>query len=719
MYSFSVRAQCTYLPCGSASQGACVNHQKYWKHKERLKNFAVVGDCQGCSIAAGGRLIQISSESGKLDWSDNLLRDGIYIGMLAMEYKLLTDHPTAANQQQLNRTKEELFYAIEALNRLDKMAEYWWRYYYLEQGVNAQSLPSDLNGFMIRDDVPADFGDKFYNGDFIENQLNASLVPVSDGYKADAFTSGFTSGISEIGEKFGNACSQFNGKHVGPREVSLDQIPQVMAGLALVVKCVSADVSLAGKQFSDNETRFHQEAKNIAMRISNWLQSHQWTIINPVTGSCVKGVFWPDPHNFGDACKCIAGGALIEQESYGFAMANSYIQTGFNSSAALNFFITQYEGDPVIPTSRSFWNTSLKSGCHEFDSFILTYATIGNVWGSDVTPAILFGDRTRHDAQLHHLSLLYVALHNQGYTLSGDFYECLLDAAPCSDITRNSGLYEWSGGDRVLNSYCVENNCHGNCNKIAYPNDPALYTPMSRGIDYLFYFNLVNVVYPTYYGWGYEYVRPEDLCPQNITKQNYTETEHKNFYACNFITAQEDASGSDYTIANEPVNLPYEKAKVNFVAGNRIDLLPGFNVMPGAFFEAKIDHTLKPMQCTEPAESNCSEDWFFDDILNGRLTNVNNNKPDSIRMNNLVSKLNVNISPNPSDGRFILQFKESREGEVLIYNNLGQVVYQTKIISKQSSIDLSNYPKGIYFVKVQSTDPEGASKIYTEKIVVQ
>ena len=112
------------------------------------------------------------------------------------------------------------------------------------------------------------------------------------------------------------------------------------------------------------------------------------------------------------------------------------------------------------------------------------------------------------------------------------------------------------------------------------------------------------------------------------------------------------------------------------------------------------------MQCTEPPQSNCSEDWFFDDILN-------NNKPEPIRMNNIVSNLNTSISPNPSNGRFTISINENTSSEIFVYNNLGQLIHQETLRSSSSQIDLSAHSKGIYFLKVQSVD-----KIYTEKIVV-
>src|SRR5258705_8649694 len=103
----------------AAAQGPGDNLIKYWKYRERLKNFVVVGDCQGCSCPAVGR--SNASNLDPLEWSDATIEDGYYIGMLAMEYKLLKDHGYTA---QLQETARELYYALEAINRLDLTAEF-------------------------------------------------------------------------------------------------------------------------------------------------------------------------------------------------------------------------------------------------------------------------------------------------------------------------------------------------------------------------------------------------------------------------------------------------------------------------------------------------------------------------------------------------------------------------------------------------------------------
>lgn len=105
-------------------QDAQQNHEKYWYYRHRLiNNFMLVGDCQGCSLPAMRRyhLVKTGSQGNIddiiLDWWDGQ-DPGWYIGILATEYALLKK-----NNQDTYETRRELFYALEAINRMDQTAE--------------------------------------------------------------------------------------------------------------------------------------------------------------------------------------------------------------------------------------------------------------------------------------------------------------------------------------------------------------------------------------------------------------------------------------------------------------------------------------------------------------------------------------------------------------------------------------------------------------------
>lgn len=72
------------------------------------------------------------------------------------------------------------------------------------------------------------------------------------------------------------------------------------------------------------------------------------------------------------------------------------------------------------------------------------------------------------------------------------------------------------------------------------------------------------------------------------------------------------------------------------------------------------------------------------------------------------------IYPNPNNGVFTLTLNNINHAEVTIYSVSGQIVLQQKLTSVIHTINLTNYTKGMYFVKVNTNN-----KIVIEKIVVQ
>lgn len=71
-------------------------------------------------------------------------------------------------------------------------------------------------------------------------------------------------------------------------------------------------------------------------------------------------------------------------------------------------------------------------------------------------------------------------------------------------------------------------------------------------------------------------------------------------------------------------------------------------------------------------------------------------------------KANIKIFPNPSNGVFTLDF-DFYQAEIEIYNLNGTKVYHSKNNSRQSKIDLSDQPRGIYFYQVGSANQSKTS----------
>jgi hypothetical protein len=76
----------------------------------------------------------------------------------------------------------------------------------------------------------------------------------------------------------------------------------------------------------------------------------------------------------------------------------------------------------------------------------------------------------------------------------------------------------------------------------------------------------------------------------------------------------------------------------------------------------------------------------------------------------------INIFPNPSNGRFQIKSPGTDIQKVEIYDALGKKIYVNSKLDgqKSSEIDISQYKKGIYFVKIFD-----GLKIYTKNIVIQ
>ncbi len=83
-----------------------------------------------------------------------------------------------------------------------------------------------------------------------------------------------------------------------------------------------------------------------------------------------------------------------------------------------------------------------------------------------------------------------------------------------------------------------------------------------------------------------------------------------------------------------------------------------------------------------------------------------------IRLNQLTNKP-INVFPNPA--KDILNISCVGVKEVNILNNLGQVIKQLKVNTSMLKIDVSTIPKGLYLLKIITTE----NKVYNEKIIIQ
>lgn len=82
---------------------------------------------------------------------------------------------------------------------------------------------------------------------------------------------------------------------------------------------------------------------------------------------------------------------------------------------------------------------------------------------------------------------------------------------------------------------------------------------------------------------------------------------------------------------------------------------------------------------------------------------------------NVSGTEDFSIFPNPTNGIFLIK-SNNGINEIKIYNVLGEKIYKIKDCKQMKSIEinLSYYPKGVYFVKINDNN-----KIYTQKILIK
>lgn len=127
------------------------NHQKYWYLRSKLRNdFMKIGTEQGESIpfTHRGKDANITDTLKNAIGGGDLISElGVYLGVLATEYRLLKN-----NYQNTDSVKHELYCALNAINRLDYNAE----------PMYGSNHSPNLNGFLVRDDIPKNFVLKNY-----------------------------------------------------------------------------------------------------------------------------------------------------------------------------------------------------------------------------------------------------------------------------------------------------------------------------------------------------------------------------------------------------------------------------------------------------------------------------------------------------------------------------------------------------------------------------
>jgi hypothetical protein len=277
------------ITCTLSSQNDLENHKKYWYYKSHFNNdFIKVGLGAGESIPfnerSSGANKSIPSFSNKLHTGDGTARLGLYLSVLATEFRLLKD-----NNQDVTNVKNEIFCALSAINRLDFNAETFF-------GATGTQSVASLNGFFVRDDIPENFvfeNYKHFNyfnsypGPFtvVPTPTFAPTFSVDHGFTHTETQNMFITGscLSATKEQQNDPSKPYN-EAIHGFEESQDQLYYLLMGLTLTNKLVDANETNGNSVFAlgSGETKLAKEAANISERLINHVKNDPlWNIRNP------------------------------------------------------------------------------------------------------------------------------------------------------------------------------------------------------------------------------------------------------------------------------------------------------------------------------------------------------------------------------------------------------------------------------------------------------
>ena len=748
------------------------NYEKYWWYRYRLVNdFMKVGPNHGESIPAYLRVKgYIGTDPvfpGYLKWTDATQALGHYISATALEHKILTD-----NNWPSNRSKMENYYGQKAYERLDTYAE---SYCYDIHGTypnNGSPGSGDLNGFSIRDDVDEHFvmnNYKHFNRPGITKSLPVGGqvdIPVHEDID---FGSGCGYGVVHLPIDSGVSSDYYGRSWVSPTmwsagyctpwttpagattppqypvEESLDQLCEVMTGMGLTTQlCGGGSGNYMGIGLQA------MAADNIYRSI-NWAVNgggSPWTIDN-ATSSPTHFVYGTFPNFYWDITLIDKGGANIYPMAPAIADFASTTTAPYHSTTA--WTISGYSAATIFQTGQLIANGNAM--------FYDNYVAMSRNWYTLYLPFPLnfaintSWSRIQHHATDHmfqtpHTPLLYQLYHPGGSTFdpttfNRPSYISLLDAADfCGNYSydneiSNWGSWNWSSQD-VL-SFAAQ---RGNTNNSDF-----------NGVDYMELFNLYSLVDGNYLQW--------------IINPYYTDSFRNSYPDATGLGSSSKWLKLNYLEYFSAIDTIHYNAHVTFHGAKQIDLLPGFQTEPGAFFTAYVkdidcrsedyhyaekdgpespqileynptgqpyqkmariidstslaEDTTSDLDSTMPMQMRISHAETIIQKMksDGRWEQLLSRMPDSIKramLNMPVSYVtsagfSVSISPNPNGGTFNVMSSQSGHYDVDVLNILGTAIYHATFDGHTMQISLGNAPAGAYTIRATSNRGIVTSKI--------
>ncbi len=718
-------------------------NSKYWYYRDRLNYFMTgIGPKSGESLTFTDRLDiynAINDNTIVIDDTPNEL--GFYIGVLATEYKLQSDE--GANTIL---TARELFYALEALNRLDT-ANSW------TQEIYNTGLNCCLDGVLIRDDLPlnATFPNPLSpyvplyptmatynkNVNFVFKHNGASNKPIFTPDGSQNNSAGLIQGCSDqfFYPNFlttGNPECQY---------MSQDHYIRLMIGLSLVAKLVDVNASYPNHTFIDGETSFAEEAKKIVHRIVSRMQSNYWLLYKPqfspgplMTAAVFASVLYswasvipPNPGAiaaaailFGSADianqlgayeghKLVYRGNTATRYSYGWAKAANFIN-GINYYDAIN----------TSPDAILIWKgcTQLVPAMGVGDgnlSQIMALAAIGDSWnnlwgGQNVTEDHLIAMNNLFDYQWDLYPLLWAVLHNQNCNITqGDIEQSLLQA-PCEGIRQSWLIGGWSSRNKFLNKFNGELDSFSNHAR--------------NGLDYMLLYNLYCIQFRN--------TLPKYSCSWDLTSNTNTIYRHQinideQANAFVFPSAITSTVGSNNwntlgTLQNpmfvrSEENLEDAWSQINVGAHVEYRSTKDVHIFSqpnGSFFHA-INGAIFHIAGSTPNDCVGNGAYNYSRLVNNQPNTTSDTskllKPFGFR------NIDVEVFPNPSNDKITLNYILPSQSTLMIQLSSidGKELLQKEIkepgVAGQVTIPVNIYSPGIYMLTVLANGGKQTRKI--------
>ncbi len=697
---------------------------KYWLYKWRfLNDFIKVGDQMGESLPVAERA---AVNQPIFRFGDGTQKLGMYINLLATEYKLLYDNERWVD---LEKTKTELYYAIEAYRRLDCTAE-WYRPYYKDPDYDW------CNGYFMRSDTDIDFLEQpatpWISGSTLKN-VDLLNQPYTDFcYDIDpALPSGQVNELRVFVDPWGDQdCSEFAVQEYNPdpnghlvNEESQDQVFCIMQGLGMVIILVpegnqtvilndgtqiNYDFNLESLELYKDMIWYIKKETNVSATETDYDIGHNdWVIDNPINEEVARG---SDAFQFSYPMAVISD-FLTNTNSYQdlTTLAFRQIWNVQQHNLQLTQIFTSGDGTlnvsmqcqlaamsdswrwpsipppiPNPPFSNNLVNTTPKKLFNKAANYDWTgfYMPLWSIWNNKPIPG------------LYEVPTL-LAIYDD------------LNSAPCQGPYRfaiGSNIYfpqQWAGVFKYFKGLDVTQNGLGDYISGYY-----------NGNDYMllnnFHYLISQQPLPYFHNLIDRYV--DYGVPGAISQSSF---EENNINAFNTITAD---------------NVVEANNEINFRAGYEITLKPGFHAEAGTDFHAYIE----PFTCVNGEYRNSQSDstlataYGFNEkfqFKNHGIIDYSNDESEEMTNEELEPEIDpshvILVYPNPSDGKFSYLIPEKTDENIVqtveIYNTIGDLVFSQQVnYSGQNVLDLGDVTTGIYIIKVISGEIVYSSKLMVE-----